>query len=325
MVWFQCEDCGENLKKPKLLNHFKICSAYKLSCIDCGEIFTQQTVQGHTQCITEAEKYGPKDQAKSAHNAQNKVNKPKPGLDIDINVGLSTHPPWFCSLCNTTTTSKQTLLLHADGKKHRGKAKAFHASKNQTDKPQVSAANKDDINGVPKIDSADKKSADILDEMKAPSGPFNTVAISVGEEESLPKKKRKVDAPDHIEHDDVTEMADGEVIQSNEKVAKTGKRLRNCAESVQIGHHQDTKDPAKDSSEQKIRWKKLIVSILKSHPDGVLKVKKLQKLVKKSLQESGMTEGKDQLQTKLMDKITSSSRFIVDGKYIHLANKTKSS
>ncbi|CAA6666188.1 unnamed protein product [Spirodela intermedia] len=297
MVWFQCEDCGENLKKPKLLNHFKICSAYKLSCIDCGEIFTQQTVQGHTQCITEAEKYGPKDQAKSAHNAQNKVNKPKPGLDIDINVGLSTHPPWFCSLCNTTTTSKQTLLLHADGKKHRGKAKAFHASKNQTDKPQVSAANKDDINGVPKIDSADKKSADILDEMKAPSGPFNT-------------KKRKVDAPDHIEHDDVTEMAEANQF---------------CAESVQIGHHQDTKDPAKDSSEQKIRWKKLIVSILKSHPDGVLKVKKLQKLIKKSLQESGMTEGKDQLQTKLMDKITSSSRFIVDGKYIHLANKTKSS
>lgn len=31
MVWFQCEDCGENLKKPKLLNHFKICSAYKVS------------------------------------------------------------------------------------------------------------------------------------------------------------------------------------------------------------------------------------------------------------------------------------------------------
>lgn len=37
--------------------------------------------------------------------------------------------------------------------------------------------------------------------------------------------------------------------------------------------------------------------------DGVLKVKKLQKLVKKSLQESGVTEDKDQLQTKLMGKV----------------------
>jgi hypothetical protein len=30
MVWFQCEDCGENLKKPKLAGHFRCCSAYKV-------------------------------------------------------------------------------------------------------------------------------------------------------------------------------------------------------------------------------------------------------------------------------------------------------
>ncbi|KAI3443597.1 hypothetical protein Pfo_000262 [Paulownia fortunei] len=29
MVWFQCEDCGDNLKKPKLPNHFRMCSASK--------------------------------------------------------------------------------------------------------------------------------------------------------------------------------------------------------------------------------------------------------------------------------------------------------
>lgn len=31
MVWFQCEDCGDNLKKPKLPNHFRTCSASKVS------------------------------------------------------------------------------------------------------------------------------------------------------------------------------------------------------------------------------------------------------------------------------------------------------
>lgn len=30
MVWFQCEDCGDNLKKPKLANHFNMCSASKV-------------------------------------------------------------------------------------------------------------------------------------------------------------------------------------------------------------------------------------------------------------------------------------------------------
>lgn len=32
MVWFQCEDCGDNLKKPKLPNHFRMCSASKVLC-----------------------------------------------------------------------------------------------------------------------------------------------------------------------------------------------------------------------------------------------------------------------------------------------------
>ncbi|XP_076923717.1 uncharacterized protein LOC143585934 [Bidens hawaiensis] len=129
MVWFQCEDCGDNLKKPKLATHFRSCSANKLSCIDCGQMFGQQSVQGHTQCITETEKYGPKGQAKpnGTPGKPNSASKPKP--EVDINVGLSERPPWFCSLCNTSATSKQTLLSHADGKKHRAKARAFHASK----------------------------------------------------------------------------------------------------------------------------------------------------------------------------------------------------
>ncbi|PWA45420.1 zinc ion binding protein [Artemisia annua] len=129
MVWFQCEDCGDNLKKPKLPNHFRSCSATKLSCIDCGQMFGQQTVQSHTQCISETEKYGPKGLNKPSNGTPGKPNsaaKPKP--EVDINVGLSQRPPWFCSLCNTSATSQQTLLSHADGKKHRAKARAFHAS-----------------------------------------------------------------------------------------------------------------------------------------------------------------------------------------------------
>lgn len=30
MVWFQCESCGENLKKPKLQGHFRGCAARKV-------------------------------------------------------------------------------------------------------------------------------------------------------------------------------------------------------------------------------------------------------------------------------------------------------
>lgn len=129
MVWFQCEDCGENLKKPKLQNHFRICSANKLSCIDCGFIFNRESVQAHTQCVSEAEKYGPKGEVKGIKNlgAKDKPNASR-NADVDLSVGLSTRPPWACSLCNVKTTSRETLSLHSEGKKHRSKARAFQAS-----------------------------------------------------------------------------------------------------------------------------------------------------------------------------------------------------
>ena len=41
MVWFQCESCGENLKKPKLQNHFRGCAARKVlpSLRSCSSSF----------------------------------------------------------------------------------------------------------------------------------------------------------------------------------------------------------------------------------------------------------------------------------------------
>ncbi|MQL89578.1 hypothetical protein Taro_022146 [Colocasia esculenta] len=316
MVWFQCEDCGENLKKPKLPNHFRICSAYKLSCIDCGETFSQQSVQGHTQCISEAEKYGPKDQAKNARDAQAKVTKPKPGLDIDINVGLSTRPPWTCSLCNTTTTSKQTLLLHADGKKHRAKAKAFHAAQKQDSKLEESAPNTNSANGISSADSSETKNTENKE---------TSATISMEEEGLL--KRRKTDTFKHIESgteandNNRTESANGEVIQSSEVEEKSKKRKKNADSMLQVEGHQNANGHAKEAPGQRIKLKKLIVSTLKLN-SGVLKVKELQKLFVKALRDSGVTEDKEQLKKKMMDKISSSSRFVVDGKLIHLAKKT---
>ncbi|KAL9263760.1 UBP1-associated proteins 1C-like protein [Drosera capensis] len=96
MVWFQCEDCGESLKKPKLTTHFHICYATELSCIDCGEEFGQQSVQSHTQCITDAlrfrglnEKYGPKGEKKVANAKPAKPVKGNQKPDFDVYVGLS--------------------------------------------------------------------------------------------------------------------------------------------------------------------------------------------------------------------------------------------
>ncbi|PAN30025.1 hypothetical protein PAHAL_5G268300 [Panicum hallii] len=305
MVWFQCEDCGENLKKPKLAGHFRSCYASKLSCIDCGEFFSQDTVQGHTQCISEAEKYGPKGQSKPSNGAWGKPDKPKPNADVDINVGLSTRPPWFCSLCNTTATSKQTLLLHADGKKHRAKAKAFHASQKQANGAEQTADVKE-TGAVPTIESAQGNGGKSGDHER-------------DEEKDAGKRKRvddmAVEEPDNTKRQHLTSSNIGEVIQS--KDGKSENKTKSTA-----GELAGVAD-CKSVQKQKIKWKKIITKTLKTNPDGVMKLKKLQKLVAKELQECGLTEDKEGLHATLMDKIASSSRFNVDGKRVRLVAKNE--
>ncbi|GJN18553.1 hypothetical protein PR202_gb05725 [Eleusine coracana subsp. coracana] len=294
MVWFQCEDCGENLKKPKLVGHFRSCSAYKLSCIDCGQFFGQDTVQGHTQCISEAEKYGPKGQNKPSNGAQGKPDKPKPNADVDINVGLSTRPPWSCSLCNTTTTSQQTLLLHADGKKHRAKAKAFHASQKQANGNEQNHENKES-GGAPAVES------------KQLNGGKSDNSEAEGKDAG---KRKRIDdnaaeQPDNAKKKNLSSSI-GEVIQSEND------KLENKAKSEQ-----------KNADKQKIKWKKIITKVLKANPDGAMKLKKLQKVLIKELQECGLSEDKEELRATVMDKIASSSRFSVDGKHIRLVAKNE--
>ncbi|KAK7347842.1 hypothetical protein VNO80_22381 [Phaseolus coccineus] len=313
MVWFQCEDCGDNLKKPKLSSHFRTCSAYKLSCIDCGEIFGRDTVQDHTQCITEAEKYGPKGQGKTLSAATatpNKDNKQRP--EVDINVGLSERPPWFCSLCNTKATSKQTLLLHADGKKHRAKARAFHASKQQPIQEDNATGDAKAVVETGSDDEArDDKNVELPKLQKSSaqndSKPENEISSA--------KKKRKLEA---LEDDLVkksnnntsVDMGNGEVIQGEKatgesNLKKEGMLKPHCTSAVK----------------NKIKWKKFIKSALKSHPDGILKMKKLRKVVLKALQESEIAVDETELSEELEKKINSSSRFAVENKYVRLMAK----
>ncbi|BAD53164.1 RNA-binding protein-like [Oryza sativa Japonica Group] len=303
MVWFQCEDCGDDLKKPKLAGHFRSCSAYRLSCIDCGEFFTQETVQGHTQCISEAEKYGPKGQNKASNNAQGKQDKPKPNADVDINVGLSTYPPWFCSLCKTTTTSKQTLLSHADGKKHRAKAKAYHASQKQAN--GVEQTPKETV-GAPVTESAQVNNERSTENER-------------GVDNDAAKRKRANDTtseePDNTKRQNNLSVNSGEVVQSSNEEAETKAKSKGTKDELVSSAN------LKGSKKQKIKWKKIITKVLQTNPDGVLKLKKLQKLVTKELLECGLTEDKEQMHAILMDKISSSSRFSVDGKRIRLVAK----
>jgi len=135
MPWFQCEDCGDTLKKPKVKGHASGCSASRFSCVDCLQVFDRWSVQQHTSCVTEHEKYAlsitkPGQEHLMHASAAASGGGGGGGAGGGGNGGgvvgesfLATKPPWDCACCGVKCTSQETLLGHAAGKKHRSKAR----------------------------------------------------------------------------------------------------------------------------------------------------------------------------------------------------------
>lgn len=166
---------------------------------------------------------------------------------------------WLCSLCNTTTTSKQTLLLHADGKKHRAKARAFHASKQQPVQADKSVT--DDAKTVVETGPNDK----VRDESNVEVPKLkesSTQNDSKPGNETSAKKKRKLEALGDGKSVDLVkksrngtsvDMGNGEVIQG-EKTTGEG----NLKKEGMLEPHSTS------TVENKIKWRKLLRSAFKS-------------------------------------------------------------
>ena len=126
MPWFQCNSCGDSIKKPKLKAHFNQCAAESFSCIDCSETFDRRSVAGHVSCVTEHEKYAlaatkPGQEgilaASKARNANGETGGGAGGGGSSGAFGeelLSTRPPWKCSCFNVSCTSVETLERQID-------------------------------------------------------------------------------------------------------------------------------------------------------------------------------------------------------------------
>lgn len=91
MVVFTCNNCGETLKKPRVVKHyqFQCRSKPNLTCVDCLKDFCGQEYVQHTKCITEAERYGGKDYV------------PKPGA----NKGERKQQEWLSIVQNLLKTN----------------------------------------------------------------------------------------------------------------------------------------------------------------------------------------------------------------------------
>ena len=84
MVYFQCEQCLETLKKKQVENHYlhQCKNAHLFTCITCHKSFDRETIKGHTSCISEDEKYKKGDKMVKKPNFVNKEKKIVP-CDIE--------------------------------------------------------------------------------------------------------------------------------------------------------------------------------------------------------------------------------------------------
>eukprot|EP00744_Colponema_vietnamica_P010608 GILI01014978.1.p1 GENE.GILI01014978.1~~GILI01014978.1.p1 ORF type:complete len:268 (-),score=60.86 GILI01014978.1:117-920(-) len=57
MVSFSCAKCGDVVKKPKVQSHAGSCGTNSYSCVDCMKVFDLHTINNHTNCISEVQKY----------------------------------------------------------------------------------------------------------------------------------------------------------------------------------------------------------------------------------------------------------------------------
>lgn len=283
MVWFQCESCGENLKKPKLQNHFRSCAARKLSCIDCGVVFDQQSVQVHTSCVSETEKYGPKGGSKSSV-LKLKSSQAHPSGDVDLSIGLSTHAPWNCSLCKVNATSYETLEGHSQGKKHRAKAKAAQAKLNP---PTVVER---DLTASSSLGNGIESSATAAINCSEPVEDSEALSNFAAEEGS--SKKRKAAA-----HEVFVSSEDG------------------CEEKLEV----ESSAARVSHSGKVVKWKKLTTKVLLKTPENSIKIKELLKELLPLVTSGAVGFDKKTLEKQMVETLNGSSKFDVRGKWVALA------
>lgn len=171
----------------------------------------------------------------------------------------------LCSLCNTKATSEQTLLLHAEGKKHKAKARAFHASKQQPQQKQEStspAALPPEDASKSSIGDSEHVGEPKMKDISTSDDAHDNSEVDKGNLQS--SKKRKHDGSDKIDHkkktmpDNLNEVGDGEVIQAKKKEVKKDKSVATARENPEDACHPN------EDGKKKIKWKKLIKSTLKS-------------------------------------------------------------
>eukprot|EP01024_Parvocaulis_polyphysoides_P017808 TRINITY_DN1784_c0_g4_i1.p1 TRINITY_DN1784_c0_g4~~TRINITY_DN1784_c0_g4_i1.p1 ORF type:complete len:324 (-),score=69.55 TRINITY_DN1784_c0_g4_i1:180-1151(-) len=321
MVWFYCDDCGESIKKPKLQNHYGRCSAHSFTCIDCSRVFDRKTVQSHTSCVTEKDKYV-KGATKPGGFAETGFFKEKGGQGEEGGIVgeefLTKGPDFKCTICNIWCNTWDQLVNHTTGQKHVKKTKAARARKaEEAGKSDESGKNLENGVGAEKDDEkVENKSPKIIENGNDEksnvddSGEMTENGKNEIDCEKKGKKRKKKKEDQSVNEDD-------NQIESN--VKKKGKTIKLQDADViledLVKNHQENKriKQMKGGTEQG----GILNNFFEGKAEVILKSKNkkmdVNKLVKKILKDD-----KEEIQNIIAESLKQNKRFVVNGDQIEL-------
>ncbi|MBW0512024.1 hypothetical protein O181_051739 [Austropuccinia psidii MF-1] len=161
MPSFNCDGCGDVIKKPKLDSHSFKCRA-SMTCLDCSTTFNDSASwKLHTSCISEAQKYqkslykDPKAK-KQENQTKPKFNQAKP---VQLEAGLPSSAPTVNHVTHITKadeektqptqaliTSTTTVASVVKSEDNPNKGKKKNQKKSRLENPAESNADQNSIN-----------------------------------------------------------------------------------------------------------------------------------------------------------------------------------
>lgn len=327
MVFFNCNACGEAVKKNQVEKHYqqqcRQCEV--LSCVDCGKEFWGDDYQKHIKCITEDEKFGGKSYKPNPNankgeqkqelwvkQVQDAISKVKANSKLkNLLERLKEHPniPRKQSKFENFLRNSLRIMDHALATQAWTAISAELNNKVNKEDGSLLGTKREEIvaeeetmttaseNGKNKTKKKGKKKKQKLDAMEnetqtAELEKNGKSEVVLEDRNDIPKKKKSKKRKVEDEGVDVEENKEEKIEKpKNKKKRKQEPEENNDDAMMEV------------AAVGKFKWEAAIIGVLKRADDKEMSVKKLKKKVLAEYHARG-GDGKSYTEEKLMAKFT---------------------
>ncbi|ESO93049.1 hypothetical protein LOTGIDRAFT_206535 [Lottia gigantea] len=334
MVFFNCNACGETLKRNKVEIHYrtKCRSCEVLSCVDCSKEFWGDDYKQHMTCISEEEKY----------SGSNYVAKPNKG---EVKQEL-----WQKSIADAVEKHKNNfkmkdlltrLIEHPNIPRKQKKFENFmRSSFGVRDNKCISeiwsiiSSSTSSSNGASENGSTNGQNKTTTEDCEPPEKDSKETDENIQKLSKREKKEQRRLLNDKKEKKDRTKHSEATEEDTSKKKKKKRKKKNDDSEieeeneeDGEVENKRKRLDESEESEEEKVvkkrkikfSWEKVIEEVLNTKGEEIPLKKLRKKVLAEYASQGGCLESEDELSAKFMKKLTKNPKFKVLKERVKLA------